>query len=116
MTPAAGQANDVRHYIIAGLSIPAAITSLISLLVWIYAAHANLPALRGTNLEFSDGWAVGWFFVPIANLVKPYQVVREIWRSSDPGTLLGQIGTGTASSAGGGDCESPRRSGDEFSR
>lgn len=35
-------------------------------------------------MEFTPGWAVGWFFVPIANLFKPYQVVAEIYRASDP--------------------------------
>ncbi len=28
--------------------------------------------------------AVGWFFVPILNLFQPYQVVKEIWKASDP--------------------------------
>jgi hypothetical protein len=27
---------------------------------------------------------VGWFFVPFANLFKPYQAVAEIYRASDP--------------------------------
>jgi hypothetical protein len=36
-------------------------------------------------MEFTPGWAVGWFFVPIANLFKPYEAVREIYQASDPG-------------------------------
>jgi len=39
---------------------------------------------------------VGWFFVPLMNLFKPYQVVKEIWRGSDPGELAGGIPSGTA--------------------
>jgi hypothetical protein len=35
-------------------------------------------------MEFTPGWAVGWFFVPFANLVKPYQAVAEIYRASNP--------------------------------
>ena len=31
-------------------------------------------------MEDSPGWAVGWYFVPIANLWKPYQAMKEIWR------------------------------------
>ena len=118
VTPAAGQANDVRHYIIAGLSIPAAITSLISLLVWIYAAHANLPRLRGINLEFS-GWLGGWLV--LCADCQPGQAL-----SSGPRDLAeqrpGNVTAGKSArerrhrSAGGGDCESPRRSGDEFSQ
>ncbi|MCP3960951.1 MAG: DUF4328 domain-containing protein [bacterium] len=35
-------------------------------------------------MEFTPGWSVGWFFVPIMNLFKPYQAVREIYHASDP--------------------------------
>ena len=49
---------------------------------WIYLAHRNLPELGATRLEMPPGWAVGWFFVPIANLWKPYQAMRSLWRSS----------------------------------
>ena len=34
------------------------------------------------GLEFTPGWAVGWFFVPIANLFKPFQAMRELWTAS----------------------------------
>jgi hypothetical protein len=37
-------------------------------------------------LKYSPGWAVGWFFVPIFLLWKPYQVIMEIWKASDPTT------------------------------
>src|SRR5581483_6240492 len=29
-------------------------------------------------------WAVGWFFVPVANLIRPYQVLREVCANSNP--------------------------------
>jgi hypothetical protein len=32
----------------------------------------------------TPGWCVGWYFVPFANLVRPVQVMSEIWRASDP--------------------------------
>lgn len=56
-------------------------------LFWLYRIHSNLIFLDNQQLEFTPGWAVGWFFIPIANLVKPYQVVREAWRASDPKTV-----------------------------
>jgi hypothetical protein len=28
---------------------------------------------------------VGWYFVPLANVVKPYQVMMELWRRSHAG-------------------------------
>ncbi|HJS74675.1 MAG TPA: DUF4328 domain-containing protein [Vicinamibacteria bacterium] len=57
---------------------------LILLCLWVYRANANLEVLVPSGSEFTPGWAVGWFFVPIANLFKPYQVVSEIYRASDP--------------------------------
>jgi hypothetical protein len=93
---ATAEANDTRHMIVGVAALLGALTCLVLLLVWVYAVHANLPSLKPARLEFSHGWAVGWFFVPIANLVKPYQVVREIWTSSDPSPLLGIAPAGTA--------------------
>ena len=49
---------------------------------WIKLANKNVRALGAKNLEFSPGWAVGWFFVPIANLFKPYKVMNEIWSAT----------------------------------
>jgi hypothetical protein len=48
---------------------------------WIYRASANAHALSG-EMTISPGWAVGWYFIPIANLFKPYQAMREIWMAS----------------------------------
>jgi len=50
-------------------------------LKWVYRsslnAHALVPALT-----ISPGWAVGWYFVPIALLFKPFQAMKEIWQAS----------------------------------
>jgi len=64
--------------------VPFYIGTIVLFLVWLNRAHKNLLALRPSHLEFSSGWAVGWWFVPFANLVKPFQVVREVWWESDP--------------------------------
>ena len=49
--------------------------------MWIYRASANAHALSD-EMTISPGWAVGWYFVPIMNLVRPYQGMREIWMAS----------------------------------
>jgi len=33
-------------------------------------------------MEITPGWAVGWNFIPIATLWKPYQAIRQIWQAS----------------------------------
>ena len=47
-------------------------------LFWLHGAAGNAKIIR-PSFEFTPGWAVGWYFVPIANLFKPYEVLREIW-------------------------------------
>jgi len=47
---------------------------------WIYRTNKNLHTLSGDQITFTPRWSVGWYFIPIANLFKPYQVMKEIWR------------------------------------
>lgn len=70
---------------------PAAWTTLAALFVtivcfvvvgrWIYLTNANAHVLS-SEMTIKPGWAVGWFFVPIANLFMPYQGVKETWQES----------------------------------
>lgn len=48
---------------------------------WIYRASVNAHAL-GSNMTISPDWAVGWYFIPFANLIKPFHAMREIWWAS----------------------------------
>lgn len=57
---------------------------LIISLMWLYRVHKNLPALGVSDLRFSPGWAVASWLIPIVNFYLPYQVVKEIWKASDP--------------------------------
>jgi hypothetical protein len=76
--------NDRRQAAISSMMVVQFIALVVGYLVWIYRAHASLPALGATGLEFSPKGAVGWYFAPFFNLFKPYQVMREIFNASDP--------------------------------
>lgn len=58
------------------------IATAVVFLRWIHRAHLNAIGLGATGKRFSPGWAVGWFFIPIANLWKPYQAMKELWQTS----------------------------------
>ena len=58
------------------------VATIIVFAMWIYRANYNARQLGATGMEFTPGWSVGWFFIPIANLWKPYQAMREIWKAS----------------------------------
>ncbi|MGI8669037.1 MAG: DUF4328 domain-containing protein [Aridibacter sp.] len=85
--------------ILSLIEIPLRIVTVVFFLMWLHRAYKNLLALKAQHLEFSPGWAVGWWFIPLANLVKPFQVVRELWNESDPefdeefGFLASDLGT-----------------------
>jgi Domain of unknown function (DUF4328) len=81
-TEAEGRANDMREGAIAGLALLVTLATLVAFGRWIVLAHRNLPALGAQSLEFRPGWAVGWYFIPIANLWKPYQAMKALWQYS----------------------------------
>jgi hypothetical protein len=54
--------------------------------VWIPLANSNARALGATGMRFTPAGSVGWYLVPVMNLYKPYQAMREIWLASLPDT------------------------------
>ena len=46
--------------------------------IWSFRCNRNLRALGFDLLEFTPGATVWWWFVPFANLVRPYQIMREL--------------------------------------
>jgi hypothetical protein len=76
------EANDARQAIVGILEFLIFVGSGIWILRWIYVACSNARDLALHPMQFSPGWAVGWYFVPIAFLWKPYHAMKEIWRVS----------------------------------
>jgi hypothetical protein len=63
-----------------------AITALL-FLAWLFRLRINVRALGVRKLEFARVWTALGFFVPILNVVRPYQVIAEVWRASDPAVI-----------------------------
>lgn len=73
-------------YIAAGLAdVVLTLITVVFFSMWIYRAAANIVAAGTVGFDYTPGWAVGWFFVPIANLFKPYAAMRQIWNASHGG-------------------------------
>jgi len=77
-------ALDNHQQLISSLQAFAYIITSILFLLWFRRAYQNLSALGAFNLSYSPAWAVGGFFVPFLNLVRPFQVMTEVWKASDP--------------------------------
>lgn len=58
------------------------VVSVVLVGMWIHRAHANLRESGMDGLEFTPAWAVGWYFIPFANLVMPFKAMRELWTAS----------------------------------
>jgi hypothetical protein len=64
------------------VQLPLRILTATVFLIWIYRTYNNLAALKVSDLAYSPEWAVGFWFIPIVNLFRPYQIVREIFTKS----------------------------------
>ncbi|HEY7228094.1 MAG TPA: DUF4328 domain-containing protein [Nitrososphaeraceae archaeon] len=90
-----GSSNDTKSNNI--YSAIGSFTSIISILVliiilfWYYRATKNIHSF-GVEEATSPIMAVMWWFVPIANLWKPYYIAQQIWKASRPEVKL-PIGT-----------------------
>ena len=62
------------------------VVTVVVFLMWLYRAHENLASfgILSHQLQYSSAWAVGSFFVPIANLIIPYGAIKELWQKSVP--------------------------------
>ncbi|WP_144122930.1 DUF4328 domain-containing protein [Catellatospora sichuanensis] len=76
---------------IVGLLVAAA-----AFIIWLHRARRNAERLGGAPV-WAPGWAVGGWFVPAANLVIPYLVVRDVQRAGGHGAHPAPVGRWWAS-------------------
>jgi len=81
-------AGDLGHWLSDRVLAWAVLTAMagavvvpVLFLIWLHDAMTRAHEL-GWHPAMSPGWAVGWFFVPVASLWKPYQVMIAVWESS----------------------------------
>jgi len=88
VTEAEVTANDERQRLMGILQLLSYVLTAVFFLVWIHRAYRSLPSLGVRRRQYSTGWAVGGFFVPFLNLVRPYEIVKEIWKGSNPDSAV----------------------------
>ena len=82
MAVADAEANDKRQQIIAFSYLAVFIISGILILKWIYQSSQNARYLGAKDMAFTPAWSIGFYFIPIVSLWKPYQAMKEIWQAS----------------------------------
>ena len=73
---------DFTRVIAAFVVIVSFVVGGLLILRWIHAVNANAHLYSG-GMNVGPGWNVGFFFVPIANLWKPFQGLSETWQASN---------------------------------
>lgn len=79
---AASEANDKRNQLIFFAYLLVFIVSGFLILRWIHRANSIARQLGAQGMRFTPGWSIGYYFIPILSLWKPYQAMQEIWQAS----------------------------------
>jgi len=74
-------AYDMLEGILALLYLLAVLISGITFIMWFRRAYYNLHQIKD-DLSYSEGWAAGAWFVPILNLFRPYQIMKELYEKT----------------------------------
>lgn len=80
-------AREAQGYIMwLGLSgflyFIAGVCGVVSFCLWINRATQNLFVYGVPRLSYTPGWAVGWFFIPLAQIVMGFLVVIQLWKGT----------------------------------
>lgn len=78
----AAQTNDSRQRLIGNVQLIIALVSGVLTLRWIHRSNWNARALGAEGMQYTPGWSIGWYFIPIMNFWKPYRAMKEIWWAS----------------------------------
>lgn len=74
------------------LALLLALVFVVLIIIWTNQAYKSAQSRGAEGRKWSSGWAVGGWFIPLANYVIPKLVINEIDRMSQP-ELAEPIGT-----------------------
>jgi len=69
--------NDIRQAIVGISQILLYIVTVVFFCIWIHRIVNNAHSFANSMLRYTPGWAVGYFFIPILNLFRPYQALNQ---------------------------------------
>jgi hypothetical protein len=75
---------DGRTALLAIAQMIALLGGAIAFCMLTHRASCNAESYGQLIMRYTPGWAVGWYFIPIASLWKPYDAMKQIWQASDP--------------------------------
>jgi eukaryotic-like serine/threonine-protein kinase len=57
-------------------------------IAWFYRAYRNLQRTSVASLRYDSGWAIGAWFIPVFNWIRPKQMIDDIWRAGETGAQV----------------------------
>ena len=79
--------SDLIQLIFAGIYLVILVLTYIFYIQWFRRAYYNLH-FQSDYLSYSEGWAAGFWFIPVLNLYYPYKIMKEIF--SETLSVLGK--------------------------
>jgi hypothetical protein len=83
LTTEQASANDSRERLVSRVALLFFVGTAIWWLIWQHRAYANLRLIGSRDTEYTPGWSVGYWFIPLINLYRPYQITAELFRRSE---------------------------------
>lgn len=80
------EAADNLALISVWLYVAFFVAAAVVFIIWLWRARHNAEVLSDGQHTRARGWAIGGWFVPIVSWWFPYQVVRDVYRATDPDT------------------------------
>ncbi len=74
-------------------TLVAAVGTVITFLMWLHLAVRQAAALE-IDVGVTPGWAVGYWFIPFANLVRPYNTIRNLLSGLEGEAAVGSAHVG----------------------
>lgn len=75
-------AADMSNALIGLVQSLTMLATTVVFIMWFHRVRCNAEVFRPDGFSQSAGWAIGGWFVPIANLFFPYRTARETWNAS----------------------------------
>lgn len=58
------------------------VLSVLMVFIWLRRANENLRSFDQIKVRFTPAGAIYWWFIPLMNIFRPYQIMGELWRGS----------------------------------
>lgn len=82
VTTGVAESSDLMQQVLAGIYMLAYFISIVTFLLWFRRGYFNLHE-RVEGINYTEGWAVGAWFIPFLNLLRPLQIMKEMYIESD---------------------------------